>query len=162
MGWNYLSIPKLQWCNRWSLGINKYFISHFAGACDYLSMLGLKLNHVSKRGPRWHDIPWWCHRMETFSTLLDIYVGNSLVTGEFPPQRPVTRSFDVFFDLRLNKQLSKQSWGWWFEMPSHLLWRHCNAKWSMGSSAIFTALGEWRSYCSDLMLALGVSNPLNK
>ena len=32
--------------------------------------------------------------------------------GEFPTQRPVTRSFDVFFDLRLNKPLSKQSWGW--------------------------------------------------
>ena len=39
---------------------------------------------------------------------------------------PVTRSFDVFFDLRLNKQLSKQSWGWWFETPSCSLWRHCN------------------------------------
>ena len=35
--------------------------------------------------------------------------------GEFPAQRPVTRSSDVFFDLRLNKLLSKQSWGWWFE-----------------------------------------------
>ena len=44
--------------------------------------------------------------------------GNSPVTGEFPSQRPVTRSFDVFFDLTLNKQLSKQSWGWWFETPS--------------------------------------------
>ena len=42
------------------------------------------------------------------------------------PQRPVTRSFDVFFDLRLNKRLSKQSWGWWFETPSRSLWRHCN------------------------------------
>ena len=38
--------------------------------------------------------------------------------GEFPTQRPVTRSFDVFFDLRLNKRLSKQARGWWFEMPS--------------------------------------------
>ena len=35
--------------------------------------------------------------------------------GEFPTQRPVTRSFDVFFHLRLNKRLSKQPWGWWFE-----------------------------------------------
>ena len=52
--------------------------------------------------------------------------GNSPVTGEFPSQRPVTRSFDVFFDLHLNKQLSKQSWGWWFEMPSHPLCCHCN------------------------------------
>ena len=41
------------------------------------------------------------------SALLALCVGNSPVTGEFPPQRPVTRSFDVFFDLRLNKRLSK-------------------------------------------------------
>ena len=46
--------------------------------------------------------------------------------GEFPTQRPVTRSFDVFFDLRPNKKLSKQPWGWWFETQSWLLWRHCN------------------------------------
>ena len=49
--------------------------------------------------------------------------GNSPVTGEFPSQRPVTRSFDVFCP---NKRLSKQSWGWWFETPSGSLWRHCN------------------------------------
>ena len=46
--------------------------------------------------------------------------------SEFPAQRPVTQSFDVFFDLRLNKQLSKQSWGWWFETLSGPLWSHCN------------------------------------
>ena len=46
--------------------------------------------------------------------------------GEFPAQRPVTRSFDVFFDLPLNKRLSKQSWGWWFETLSWPLWRHRN------------------------------------
>ena len=39
-------------------------------------------------------------------------------TGEFPSQRPVTQSFDVFFYLRLNKRLSKQSRRWWFETPS--------------------------------------------
>ena len=44
--------------------------------------------------------------------------------GEFPTQRPVTRSFDVFFDLLLNKRLSKQPWGWWFETLSWSLWRH--------------------------------------
>ena len=38
--------------------------------------------------------------------------------GEFPAQRPVTRSFDVFFDLRPYNQLSKQPWGWWFQTPS--------------------------------------------
>ena len=46
--------------------------------------------------------------------------------GEFPTQRPVTRSFDVIFYLRLNKRLSKLPWGWWFETPSWSLWRHCN------------------------------------
>ena len=50
----------------------------------------------------------WRHQMETFSTLLTFCVGNSPVTGEFPAQRPVTRSFDVVFDLRLNKWFSKR------------------------------------------------------
>ena len=52
-------------------------------------------------------------------------MGNSQVNGEFPIQRPVTRSFDVLFDLRQSKRLSAQSWGWWFEVLSRQLWRHC-------------------------------------
>ena len=70
--------------------------------------------------------PWWRHQMETFSLLLAICAGNSPVPGEFPTQRPVTRSFDVYFDLRPNKRLSKQSSGWWFETLSPPLWRHRN------------------------------------
>ena len=69
---------------------------------------------------------WWRHQMETFSALLALWTGNSPVLGEFPTQMPVTRSFDVFFDLRLNQWLSKQSWGWWFETLSCPLWRHRN------------------------------------
>ena len=69
---------------------------------------------------------WWRHQMETFSALLGICAGNSPVTGEFPAQRPMTQSFDVLFDLHLNKRLIKQSWGWWFETRSCPLWRHCN------------------------------------
>ena len=57
-------------------------------------------------------------------------------TGKFPSQRPVTRSFDVFFDLCLNKRFSKQSLGWWFETPSSSLWRYCNGQ-------IATAIREW-------------------
>ena len=64
--------------------------------------------------------------METFSVLLALCARNSPVTSEFPSQKPVTGSFDVFFDLRLNKQLSKQWRPRRFEMPSHSLWRHCN------------------------------------
>ena len=74
---------------------------------------------------------WWRHQTETFFALLALCAVNSPVTAEFPSQRPVTRSFVVFFYLRLNKRLRKQSWGWWFEMPSRSLWRHCNVKWSI-------------------------------
>ena len=56
----------------------------------------------------------------------DPLCGEFTDTGEYRSQRPVTRNFAVFFDLRLNKRLSKQSWGWWFETPSRSLWRHCN------------------------------------
>ena len=73
--------------------------------------------------------PRWRHQTETCSALLTLCVGNSPVTGEFPSQRPVTRNFDIFFDLRLDKWLSKQSWGWWFETPSRQLWRHRYAFW---------------------------------
>ena len=51
--------------------------------------------------------PWWLHEMEAFSALLALCAGNSPVAGEFPAQRPVTRSFEVFFNLRLKKWLSK-------------------------------------------------------
>ena len=69
---------------------------------------------------------WWGQQMKTFSALLDLCAGNSPVTDEFPSQRPVTRTFDVFFDLHLSKRLSKQSKRWWFKRRSRLLWRHCN------------------------------------
>ena len=64
---------------------------------------------------------------------------------EFPAQRPVTRSFDVFFDLRLNKRLSKQPWGWWFETPPWSLWRH--------RMVLLLALCHRRFPCSLLFLS---------
>ena len=51
--------------------------------------------------------------------------------SEFPTQRPVTRSFDVFFDLHPNKRLSKQQRGWWFETLSWSLWRHRNVQYKI-------------------------------
>ena len=53
-------------------------------------------------------ITWWRHQIETFSALLALCDGNSPVTAEFPLQRPVTRSFGVFFDLHMNILLSKK------------------------------------------------------
>ena len=74
-----------------------------------------KIGHVNSQDT------WWRHQMETLSALLAICAGNSPVPGDFPTQRPVTRSFDVFFDLRLHKRLNKQSPGWWFlrRYPAH-------------------------------------------
>ena len=53
---------------------------------------------------------WWCHQMETFSALLALCVGNSLATGEFHAQRQVMWSFDIYFDLRLNKWVRLMIW----------------------------------------------------
>ena len=90
----------------------------------------------------------------------------------FPHHWPLCRGFtgdrwiDVFFDLRLNKRLSKQWWGWWFEMPSHPLWRHCNVYglfyipvsdwcWSrnlltLQLSQLWTAKRVFRYICADI------------
>ena len=104
--------------------------------------------------------------METFSSLLAICAGNSPVTGEFHAHRPVTRSFDVFFDLRLNKQFHKQSWGWWFDTLSGSLWRHCNGcvvywKIHSGNHWPFEYLGKgWPDYVIR-MVADDITTPLH-
>ena len=150
MGWNYISILKLQRCSRWSFEMNKLFHPTIYRTCNYIYMPWLRLIHVNKRGPGLRhplelcltDIlfqnlnsrkSWWRHQMETFSALLAICAGNSPVPGKFPTQRPVTRSFDVYFDLSPNKRLSKQSLGWWFETLSPPLWRHRNVLWNLSA-----------------------------
>ena len=80
------------------------------------------------------DVIKWKH----FSALLAICAGNSR-----PAQRPLTRSFDVFFDLRRNKWLSKQWWGWWFETLCRPLWRHCNDNIRMAHSEYFVCWSLW-------------------
>ena len=72
------------------------------------------------------NIKWWRNQMETFYALLALCAGNSPVSGEFSSEMPVTRSFDVFCDLRLNTRLNKQSRHRRSETPSRSLWRHSN------------------------------------
>ena len=81
--------------------------------------------------------------MKTFSVLLALCARNSPVTGEFPAQRPVTRSFYVFFDLRLDKRLGKQWWGWWFETPARQLWSHCNGMFADPLNSIGPTLSKY-------------------
>ena len=93
--------------------------------------------------------------------------------GEFPAQRPVTRSFDVFFDLPLNKRLSKQPWGWWYETPAWSLWRHRNVwgpnlghpamclqmSWPLNSLRLF---GEYICTSKLTIIGLLLIEPLGK
>ena len=82
----------------------------------FATLLCSGLDHIS-RIDRYltttNNNTWWSHQMETLSALLALCAGNSPITVEFSGQRLVTRSLVFFFfDLCLNKRLSKQSWGW--------------------------------------------------
>ena len=83
-------------------------------------------NLKTSMSQRWSGYAWWRQQLETISALLTLCVGNSPVIGEFLLQRPVTGSFDVSFDLRLNKRCSKHSWRRLFETPSRSLGRPCH------------------------------------
>ena len=118
---------------------------------------------------RWtHCATWWRHEMETFSGLLALCVRNSPVTGEFPSQRPVTRSFDVFFDLCLNKRpfsfrdvtkrqrsslllikIKEMMWcllgAWYFFTRNHML--RLFQQWILRRSSIFSRFSQESFYC---------------
>ena len=89
----------------------------------------LRKFQLSQRHVCWtHRIifSWWRHQTGTFSCYWHFVRGihRSPVNS---PQRPVTRSFGVLFDLHLKERWSKHSWCWWLETPSYPLWRHSNA-----------------------------------
>ena len=122
----------------------------------------VKANSKETTNPMYHQLSRWRHQMETFSALLALCAGKTPVPGDFPKQRPVTRSLDVFFDLRPNKRFSKQSWGWWFETLSCSLWRHCNVvpgihQWSWDSPHKGQAMWKWGP-CDDVMMITWSSN----
>ena len=115
---------------------------------------------------------------EKRQALLALCEGNQPVTGGFPSQRPVTRSFEVFFDVRLNKRLNKQSRCRWFERPLCSLWRHCkdyvfvpckstpwnafNSSWSSEFVALWgqTATQIWVNIVSGYSLLPDCTKPL--
>ena len=129
--------------------------SHKSPVCvSVSSFLSAYINFWTNRGEKsakWehndvHTISltiWWHNQMEIFSALLALCEENPPFTGGFHShtggfhsQRPVTQSFDVFFDVRLNKRLSKQSTCWWFETAWHSLWRLCNEIYSTSDKAL--------------------------
>ena len=108
------------------------FTSYFISMLDsqYYSPYGMKHAHVSFLISHENTSNQQRHMMT--SSHGNFFCVTGPLCAEFtghrwiPHKRPVTRSYDVFFDLRLNKWSSKQSWGWWFETQSRSWWRHCN------------------------------------
>ena len=132
------------WVNNGEAGDLRRHRVHYDVIMMSLTLLGwgsfptlIVLNHIEsmpcmdRTVPIWTDLspkrPHWAMMTSSNGNIFRVtghLCGEFTGPGEFPAQRPVTRSFDVFFDLRLNKRLSKQPWGWWFETPSWSLWRH--------------------------------------
>ena len=81
---------------------------------------GQPLHWILRENPKHDDVIKWNHFLRYWPFVQRIH------RSPVPTQRPVTRSFGVFFYLCLNKRLSKQSSGCWFETLSRPLWRHCN------------------------------------
>ena len=95
--------------------------------------------------------PWHYTAMMTSSNG-NIFRVTGTSCGEFTGHRwiPLTKASAAelwrFFDLLLNKRLSKQSWGWWFETPSCPLWRHCDVfNWSFKSLWSSDAVWDYRT-----------------
>ena len=134
--WTHVALPYMK--GKFRLSLNRQIIEMFRNGMifnkPFLQLVNKKLINCNfllgwaiRTMWSWSTaIILWRHQMDTFSALLAICVGNSPVPGEFPAQKTVTPTFDVFVDLRPNKQLSKQPWGWWFQMPLRPLWRHRN------------------------------------
>ena len=105
----------------WCIRYNTWLMSWPEGRIVFhLTMVSLFSSFPSRHGTfTFHS--WWRHQMETFSALLTL-------TGDrwIPRTMASDAELWVFFDLRLNKRLNKQSRRRWFETPSHTLWRDCN------------------------------------
>ena len=125
----------LSWSNRWQLQRHRCRQTHTIRR-DTLRVEDNGWTEWVSRHP-WLNHTWWRHQMVIFFLLLALGAGNLPVKGEFPTQRPVTRSFAVFIDLRPNEPLSKQTWGWWFETLLRSLCRHCDEL-TISSETAFT------------------------
>ena len=117
------------WVNRWENILHLKYYIHLLHNC----FLRSRLSRLIISGVLWsktsiRKMTWWRHQMETFFAFLVLFEGNPPVTGGFSSgsQRPVTQSFDVFFDMRMNKRFSKRSKCRRFEMLCRSLWRHWN------------------------------------
>ena len=103
---------------------------YIAGRRTNLVVYGCRPKPTTKNPRKWIIMPTILHMMTSYNrkmfALLALCAGNSPVTGEFSSQKPVTRIFDIFFDLRVDGRLDKRWRRRRFKTSSRSLWRHCN------------------------------------
>ena len=123
MGWNYLSIPKLQQLHRWSLGMNASHHPTLYWTCHYLSMLGFKLIHINKGSPVmfvWRDseVGVRCgaiastntHSGKHFSYISNIFIqGNAILSRPKINKRHYT-CLIADFTLKLRNTITQTNW----------------------------------------------------
>ena len=119
--------------------ISRDLVHHFE-CCPQTHRSDMEYWIFQKRGGEHVILSTNTFKMTSSNGNISFCEGNSPVTGEFPSQRPVTRSFDVFFELHLNKLLSKPLICRWLETSVRSLWRHSNVirRW-------LSILGAWPS-----------------
>ena len=92
-------------------------------------------------------LPWLRHQMKTFPLYWPLCEGYPTVTGGFPSQRPVSWSLDIFFDLCLNKRLSKQSRRRSLEKPSRSFKCRCKvSRFNLDGNFVLMLFYSWPSY----------------
>ena len=126
--------------------------------CNYMFMFPLK--HLARKGLRWshHLNNCWC----IFLLLCtDIMMKMKSSNGNiFCISGPLWGDAELWCVLwsAPNNRLSKQLWGWWFEMSSHSLWHHCNDKWNFHQDAIIIiqkgAFGKERLHKHYIVVSL--------
>ena len=115
--WNCFQQNLNKWLN---IFISSFMTRHTMVKMSYTVVIHATCKLYMMTRIKHDDVTKWKY----FPRYWPFVAGNSPITGEFPAQRPMTRNFDVSFDLCLNKRLSKQWWGWWSETQSCPLW-HC-------------------------------------
>ena len=110
-GWEALwdlaekNVQTLKWAARGSKAHILIIIhtNNTSSSCPFLHASTGQLCSFDNQNTLFIMYAWWRHQMESYSAPLASCAGNSPVTAEFPSQRPVTRSIDIFFDLHLEK-----------------------------------------------------------
>ena len=133
-------------------------IQKFSFTKMHLQIFACEMATILFRGDEIMSCYWGAENSMMTSSNGNIFRVTGHFCGEFPSQRPVTRHFDVFFDLRLNKRLSKQSLGWWYETLSRPLWRHRKAPIKIKNHLLNWGITMWKGVDWEVLTQWSLEN----